>query len=160
MALNSRGFPTFYPGVEFCAFFIFLPSLPHLGGRSALDWWCRHATGTSLLLSPCRHHQWEILLPPALHQPPLLLRSIFKQRQDCRATSVCGAWQVCAGPQGGMAQLSFGGISDPEFVSNAPKIVLEWFPWTKKEGQVLQCGFWWGRWCFWNMGSSVGWEQL
>lgn len=85
-----------------------------------------------MLLSPCRHHQWEILLPPALHQPPLLLRSIFKQRQNSRATSVCRAWQVCAGPQRGMAQLSFGGISGgkhglpgPEFESNAPKVVPE-----------------------------------
>lgn len=135
--MNSRGFPTLYPRVKFCASFILLPFLPHLGGRTALDLGYESAAGTSLLLSPCRRHQWEILLPPALHQPPLLLRSIFKQRQDCRATSVCGAWQVCAGPQGGMVQLSFGGISeesmshglpDAEFVNNASKIVLEWFP--------------------------------
>lgn len=87
-----------------------------------------------MLLSPCRHHQWEILLPPAVHQPPLLLRSIFKQRQNSRATSVCRAWQVRAGPQRGMDQLSFGGISGesmdhglsgPEFEKKAPKIVLE-----------------------------------
>lgn len=107
----------------------FLPSLPHLGGRSALDWWCKHATGTSLLLSPCRHRQREILLPPALHQPPLLLRSIFKQRQDCRATSVCGAWQVCAGPQGGMAQLSFGGISEEGMSHGLPDPEFEQCTW-------------------------------
>ena len=122
-------------GKTFCASFTLLPSFPHLGGgRRALDLLYKNATRTSMLLSPCRHHQWEILLPPALHQPPLLLRSIFKQRQNSRATSVCRAWQVRAGPQRGTAQLSFGeisgesmghGLPGPEFEKNALKIVLE-----------------------------------
>lgn len=168
MDLNSRGFPIFYPGVEFCVCYISSPpshiseeEVPLIDGANMLQ-----APHCCFLLAGTVNGRYccpQLYINHRCFSGPYLNKGRIAELPQSVGPGKCVLVLKEVWPSsllGAFQRKVWVMACQTQNLSNAPEIILEWFPWTMKEGQVLQCGFWWGRWRFWHMGSSVGWEQL